>query len=120
VETHTHTQKHKGRGLLPSLQLQVEFKGHRRGPGPASPVEGRRLGWLQRCVAVHSRVLRYLGYVLRMDADQTPSLLRRCLVADGKRPSGKIKVLCDSAAPKLLDEVGLSLLDAANNGELVA
>ncbi len=28
--------------------------------------------------------------------------------------SGKIKVLYDSAAQKLLDEVGLSLLDAAN------
>jgi hypothetical protein len=30
-------------------------------------------------------------------------------VVDGKQPSGKIKV------QKLLDEVGLSLLDAANN-----
>jgi hypothetical protein len=26
---------------------------------------------------VHSRVLRYLGHVFRMDADRTPSLLQR-------------------------------------------
>jgi hypothetical protein len=32
-------------------------------------------------------------------------------------PSGKIKVLYDSAVQKLLDEVGLSLLDAANKSE---
>jgi hypothetical protein len=68
---------------------------------------------------VHSRVLRYLGQVLRMNADRTPYPLQRCLVVDGKQPSGKleIKVLYDSAAQKLLDEitVGLSLLDAANN-----
>ena len=38
-------------------------------------------------------------------------------VVDGKQPSGKIKVLYDSAVQKLLDEVGLSLLDAANKGE---
>ena len=54
-----------------------------------------------------------------MDADRTPSLLQRCWVVDvtdGKQPSGKInlKVLYDSAVQKLLDEVGLSLLDAAN------
>ena len=66
---------------------------------------------------VHSRVLRYLGHVLRMDADRTPSLLQRCWVVDGKQPSGKIKVLYDSAVQKLLDEVGLSLLDAANKSE---
>ena len=29
---------------------------------------------------VHSRVLRYLGHVFRMDADRTPSLLQRCWV----------------------------------------
>jgi hypothetical protein len=56
-----------------------------------------------------------------MDADRTPSLLQRCCqwVVDGKQPSGKTKVLYDSAAvQKLLDEVGLSLLDhAANKGE---
>ncbi len=59
-----------------------------------------------------------------MDADRpgTPSpssLLRRWLVVDGKQPSGKTKVLCDSAVQKLLDdsEVGLSLLDAANKSE---
>jgi hypothetical protein len=65
---------------------------------------------------VHSRVLRYLGHVLRMDADRTPSLLQRCLVVDGKQPSGEIKVLYDSAVQKLLGEVarGLSLLDAAS------
>jgi hypothetical protein len=28
---------------------------------------------------VHSRVLRYLGHVFRMDADRTPSPLQRCL-----------------------------------------
>jgi hypothetical protein len=37
---------------------------------------------------VHSRVLRYLGHVFRMDAlaDRTPSLLQRCLVVtrDGR------------------------------------
>jgi hypothetical protein len=53
-----------------------------------------------------------------MDADRTPSLLQRCWVVDGKQPepSGKTKVLYDSAVQKLLDEVpvGLSLLDAAN------
>ncbi len=51
-----------------------------------------------------------------MDADRTPSLLQRCWVVDGKQPSGKIKVLYDSAVTvqKLLDEVGLGLLDAAN------
>ncbi len=27
---------------------------------------------------VHSRVLRYLGHVFRMDADRAPSLLQRC------------------------------------------
>jgi hypothetical protein len=44
---------------------------------------------------VHSRVLRYLGHVFRMDADRTPSpsLLQRCWVVDGKQPSGKTKVL---------------------------
>jgi hypothetical protein len=52
-----------------------------------------------------------------MDADRTPSLLQRCWVVDGKQPSGKIKVLYDSAVQKLLDEVGLSLLDAANTGK---
>jgi hypothetical protein len=52
-----------------------------------------------------------------MDADRTPSLLQRCWVVDGKQPSGKIKVLYDSAVQKLLDEVGLSLLDAANKSE---
>ncbi len=57
------------------------------------------------------------GHVSRMDADWTPSLLQRCWVVDGKQPSGKIKVLYDSAVQKLLDEVGLSLLDAANKSE---
>ena len=52
-----------------------------------------------------------------MDADRTPSLLQRCWVVDGKQPSGKTKVLYDSAVQKLLDEMGLSLLDAANKGE---
>ena len=55
-----------------------------------------------------------------MDADRTPSLLRRCWVVDGKQPSGKTKVLYDSAVQKLPDEVGLSLLDAANKSEVVA
>jgi hypothetical protein len=57
-----------------------------------------------------------------MDADRTPSLLQRCCqwVVDGKQPSGKTKVLYDSAVQKLPDEVGLSLLDAANKSELVA
>ena len=67
---------------------------------------------------VHSRVLRYLRHVFRMGADRTPSLLQRCWVVtvDGKhcrsakQPSGKTKVLYDSAVQKLLDEVGLSLL----------
>ncbi len=69
------------------------------------------------------RVLRYLVRVFLMDADRpgtpSPSLLRRsgCLVVDGKQPSGKTKVLYDSAVQKLLDEVGLSLLDAANKSE---
>jgi hypothetical protein len=52
-----------------------------------------------------------------MDADRTPSLLQRCWVVDGKQPSGKTKVLYDSAVQKLPDEVGLSLLDAANKSE---
>ncbi len=57
-----------------------------------------------------------------MDADRTPSLLQRCWVVDGKQPSGKLetKVLYDSAVQKLLDEVGLSLLDAAIKQERVA
>jgi len=38
-------------------------------------------------------------------------------VVDGKQPSGKTKALYDSAVQKLLDEVGLSLLDAANKSE---
>jgi hypothetical protein len=37
--------------------------------------------------------------------------------SDGKQPSGKTKVLYDSAVQKLLDEVGLSFLDAANKSE---
>jgi hypothetical protein len=49
----------------------------------------------------HSRVLRYLGHVFRMDADRTPSLLQRSWVVvrhsvvDAKQPSssGKIKAL---------------------------
>ncbi len=53
-----------------------------------------------------------------MDADRTPSRfsLQRCWVVDGKQPSGKTKVLYDSAVQKLLDEAGLtdSLLNAAN------
>ncbi len=71
----------------------------------------------------HSRVLRYLGQDFRMDADRTPSLpgLQRCWVVDGKhwhwQPSGKIKVLYDSAVQNLPDEAGLSLLDAANKSE---
>ena len=64
----------------------------------------------------HSRVLRYLGYVFRMDANRTPSLLQRCWVVDGKQPPGKTKDLYDSVQ-KLLDELGLSLLDAANKSE---
>ena len=36
-------------------------------------------------------------------------------MVDGKQPSGKTKVLYDSAIQKLLDEVGLSLLDDAAN-----
>ncbi len=76
---------------------------------------------------VHSRVLRYLGHVFRMDAaaradrpgTRTPSPLQRCWVVDGKQPSGKTKVLYDSAVQKLHDEVGLSLLqvDAGNKSE---
>jgi hypothetical protein len=38
-------------------------------------------------------------------------------VVDGKQPSGKTKAPYDSAVQKLLDEVGLSLLDAANKSE---
>jgi hypothetical protein len=45
------------------------------------------------------------------------SLLQRCWVVDGKQPSGKTKALYDSAVQKLLDEVGFSLLDAANKSE---
>ena len=56
-----------------------------------------------------------------MDADRAPSLpargLRRCWVVDGKQPSGKPNVLYHSAVQKLLDEVELSLLDAANKSE---
>ena len=33
----------------------------------------------------HSRALRYLGHVFRMDADRTPSLLQRCWVVEGKQ-----------------------------------
>jgi hypothetical protein len=66
---------------------------------------------------VHSRAQRNLGHVIRTDADRTPSLLQRCWVVDGKQPSGKTKVLYDSAVQKLLDEVELSLLDAANKSE---
>jgi hypothetical protein len=40
-------------------------------------------------------------------------------VVDGKQPSDKTKVLCDSAIQKLLDEVGLSLLDHAAHWQLV-
>jgi hypothetical protein len=66
---------------------------------------------------VHSRALRYLGHVFRMDADRTPSLLQHCWVVDGKQPSGKTKDLYDSAAQKLLGELGLSLLDASSKSE---
>ncbi len=54
-----------------------------------------------------------------MDADRTPSLLQRCRAVDGKQPSGKTKDLYDSAVQtrKLLDELGLSLLDAAKKSE---
>ncbi len=45
------------------------------------------------------------------------SLLQRRKVVDGKQPSRKTKVLYDSAVQKLLDEVGLSLLDAADKSE---
>ncbi len=65
-------------------------------------------------VTVPVTVLRYLGHVFRMDADRTLSLLQRCWVVDGKQPSGKTKVLYDSAVQNLLDEAGLSLFDAAN------
>ena len=68
-------------------------------------------------INVHSRALRYLGHVFRIDADRTPSLLQRCWVVDGKQPSDKTKDLNDSAVQKLLDEVGLSLLDASNKSE---
>jgi hypothetical protein len=57
-----------------------------------------------------------------MDADRTPSLLQAAALLggghlSGKQPSGKTKVLYDSAVQKLLGEVGLSLLDAANKSE---
>ncbi len=65
----------------------------------------------------HSRALRYLGHVFRMDTDRTPSLLQRCWVVDGKQHSGKTKDLYDSAVQKLLYELGLSLLDASNKSE---
>jgi hypothetical protein len=52
-----------------------------------------------------------------MDADRTPSLLQRCWVVDGKQPSGKIKDLHDSDVQKLLDELGLGLLDVSNKSE---
>jgi hypothetical protein len=45
------------------------------------------------------------------------SCRQRCWVVDGKQPLGKTKVLYDSAVQKLPDEVGLSLLDAANKSE---
>jgi hypothetical protein len=91
---------------------------------------------------VHSRVLRYLPRArfsygradrtpslrsgqevrsgqVRSGHSMTPSLLpvQRCWVVDGKQPSGKTRVIYDSAVQKLLDEMGLSLLDAANKGE---
>jgi hypothetical protein len=44
-------------------------------------------------------------------------LLQRCWVVEGKQPSGKIKDLYDSAAHKLLGELGLGLLDASNKSE---
>ncbi len=76
---------------------------------------------IRRHVQVHSRAraLRYLGHVFRMDANRTPSPLRRCWVVDGKQPSlaGKTKDLNDSAVHKLLDELGLRLLDAPNKSE---
>ena len=58
----------------------------------------------------------------RMGADQTPSLLQRCLVVDSlfifcKQPCGKTKDLYDSALYKLLVELRLGLLDASNKGE---
>jgi hypothetical protein len=59
-------------------------------------------------IYVHSRALRHLGHVFRMDADRTPSLLQCCWVVDGEQPSGKTKDLYDSAVQKLLDELGLS------------
>ena len=52
-----------------------------------------------------------------MLADISRTDLQRCWVVDGKQPSGITKVLYDSAVQKLLDEVGLSLLDAANKSE---
>ena len=55
-----------------------------------------------------------LSYGRRPDSISTAALLG---VVDGKQPSGKTKVLYDSAVQKLLDEVGLSLLDAANKSE---
>jgi hypothetical protein len=78
---------------------------------------------------VHSRALRYLGYVFRMDADRIPiipSLLQRCwvvaLAVDGNlkqhsvlKPS--LRTFTIPSKRKLLGELGLSLLDAANKGE---
>ena len=54
-----------------------------------------------------------------MDADRTPCLLQRCWVVDGKQPSGKSKDLSDAAVhkPRLLDELGLGLLDASTKSE---
>jgi hypothetical protein len=60
-----------------------------------------------------------LSYGRRPDSISSAKVLQ--WVVDGKQPSGKIKVLVyilyDSAVQKLLDEVGLSLLDAANKSE---
>ena len=61
-----------------------------------------------------------LSYGRRPDSISSAALLGAAVVdSDGKQPSGKIKVLYDSAVQKLLDEVGLrvSLLDAANKSE---
>ena len=60
-----------------------------------------KLGILDVRHHLQPTVLRYAGHVLRMNVDRTPSLLRRCWAVDGRRPSGKIRGLCDSAMTKL-------------------
>ncbi len=56
----------------------------------------------------------------RLSYGRRPVSISSAALVDGKQPSGKTKDLFDSAVQKLLDKLGLSLLDAATKSEPTA